>query len=147
MLPAGQMIVSKVFVGRSMPLRLGEQIVRSHYPKAFSVYQNLATALSEGAYQQRRFASDYFSLLSSDVWCFFFFFTFQSRETTYLQNAECPWMQPQIATVVYFWPWTYPARVSHILWIHWKGNYFVYYFVYYVTVVTNKWPNIEKSNF
>ncbi|XP_075874195.1 leucine-rich repeat-containing protein 9 isoform X2 [Nelusetta ayraudi] len=43
----GQIIVSKVFVGHSMPLRVAEQIDRSRYPKAFSVYQNLGPALSE----------------------------------------------------------------------------------------------------
>lgn len=53
-MPAGQIIVSKVFVGHSMPLRVAEQIDRSRYPKAFSVYQNLSPALSEGMSQQSK---------------------------------------------------------------------------------------------
>ncbi|KAM8915276.1 leucine-rich repeat-containing protein 9 isoform 2-T2 [Spinachia spinachia] len=37
----GQIIVSKVFVGHSMPLREGDQLDRSLYPRAFSVYRNV----------------------------------------------------------------------------------------------------------
>uniref|UniRef100_A0A3Q1ARH7 Leucine rich repeat containing 9 n=1 Tax=Amphiprion ocellaris TaxID=80972 RepID=A0A3Q1ARH7_AMPOC len=35
----GQVIVSKVFVGNSMPIREGELMDRSSYPRVFSVYQ------------------------------------------------------------------------------------------------------------
>ncbi|XP_068582596.1 leucine-rich repeat-containing protein 9 isoform X2 [Cebidichthys violaceus] len=39
----GQIIVSKVFVGHSVPLREGEPPDRSRYPKACSVYRNVDT--------------------------------------------------------------------------------------------------------
>ncbi|XP_077946052.1 leucine-rich repeat-containing protein 9 isoform X1 [Gasterosteus aculeatus] len=37
----GQIIVSKVFVGHSMPLREGDPLDRSLYPRAYSVYHNV----------------------------------------------------------------------------------------------------------
>ncbi|XP_056283145.1 leucine-rich repeat-containing protein 9 isoform X3 [Pseudoliparis swirei] len=47
----GQVIVSKVFVGHSMPIREGEPLDRSRYPRACSVYRNVdtkhRTAISE----------------------------------------------------------------------------------------------------
>ncbi|XP_037343021.2 leucine-rich repeat-containing protein 9 [Pungitius pungitius] len=47
----GQIIVSKVFVGHSVPLREGDQPDRSLYPRAYSVYRNVEakqrTAISE----------------------------------------------------------------------------------------------------
>ncbi|XP_038584816.1 leucine-rich repeat-containing protein 9 isoform X3 [Micropterus salmoides] len=39
----GQIIVSKVFVGNSMPIREGEPVDRSIYPRAHSVYRNVDT--------------------------------------------------------------------------------------------------------
>uniref|UniRef100_A0A3P8UAJ0 Leucine rich repeat containing 9 n=1 Tax=Amphiprion percula TaxID=161767 RepID=A0A3P8UAJ0_AMPPE len=39
----GQVIVSKVFVGNSMPIREGELMDRSSYPRVFSVYRNVDT--------------------------------------------------------------------------------------------------------
>uniref|UniRef100_A0A8C2ZFG9 Leucine rich repeat containing 9 n=1 Tax=Cyclopterus lumpus TaxID=8103 RepID=A0A8C2ZFG9_CYCLU len=51
-LPIGQVIVSKVFVGHSMPIREGDPLDRSRYPRAYSVYRNVdtkhRTAISEG---------------------------------------------------------------------------------------------------
>ncbi|XP_041810349.1 leucine-rich repeat-containing protein 9 [Chelmon rostratus] len=47
----GQIIVCKVFVGHSTPIRVGQPVDRSHYPKAYSVYRNVdakqRTAMSE----------------------------------------------------------------------------------------------------
>ncbi|XP_044230328.1 leucine-rich repeat-containing protein 9 isoform X3 [Thunnus albacares] len=47
----GQIIVCKVFVGHSVPIREGEPVDRSSYPRAFSVYRNVdtkhRTAMSE----------------------------------------------------------------------------------------------------
>nr|XP_033499540.1 leucine-rich repeat-containing protein 9 [Epinephelus lanceolatus] len=47
----GQIIVSKVFVGHSTPIREGEPLDRSRYPRAYSVYRNVEvkhrTAISE----------------------------------------------------------------------------------------------------
>uniref|UniRef100_A0A3Q0T553 Leucine rich repeat containing 9 n=1 Tax=Amphilophus citrinellus TaxID=61819 RepID=A0A3Q0T553_AMPCI len=37
----GQVIVSKVFVGNSMPIRDGEPVDRSNYPQVYSVYRNV----------------------------------------------------------------------------------------------------------
>uniref|UniRef100_H3C5I0 Leucine rich repeat containing 9 n=1 Tax=Tetraodon nigroviridis TaxID=99883 RepID=H3C5I0_TETNG len=37
----GQVIISKVFVGQSVPVLAGIPVSRSHYPKAYSVYQNV----------------------------------------------------------------------------------------------------------
>lgn len=50
MLPAGQVIISKVFVGQSVPVLVGFPVSQNHYPKAYSVYQNVETQLgrSEG---------------------------------------------------------------------------------------------------
>ncbi|KAK9533678.1 hypothetical protein VZT92_008781 [Zoarces viviparus] len=39
----GQIIVSKVFVGHSMPIREGDPLDRSTYPKAYSVYRDVDT--------------------------------------------------------------------------------------------------------
>ncbi|XP_075964574.1 leucine-rich repeat-containing protein 9 [Anarhichas minor] len=39
----GQIIVSKVFVGHSVPIREGDPLDRSTYPKAYSVYRNVDT--------------------------------------------------------------------------------------------------------
>ncbi|XP_056250018.1 leucine-rich repeat-containing protein 9 isoform X2 [Seriola aureovittata] len=48
----GQIIVSKVFVGHSMPIREGEPVDRSSHPRVCSVYRNVdtkcRTAVSEG---------------------------------------------------------------------------------------------------
>uniref|UniRef100_A0A8C9XFC8 Leucine rich repeat containing 9 n=1 Tax=Sander lucioperca TaxID=283035 RepID=A0A8C9XFC8_SANLU len=48
----GQIIVSKVFVGHSTPIREGDPLDRSRYPRAYSVYRNVdtkhRTAISEG---------------------------------------------------------------------------------------------------
>lgn len=48
----GQVNVSKVFVGRSMPIRDGEPVDRSNYPGVYSVYRSVETkhrsAMSEG---------------------------------------------------------------------------------------------------
>ncbi|XP_041669217.1 leucine-rich repeat-containing protein 9 [Cheilinus undulatus] len=47
----GQIIVSKVFVGHSMPIKEGEPVDRSSYPRVYSVYRNVdnrqRTAMSE----------------------------------------------------------------------------------------------------
>ncbi|XP_028422571.1 leucine-rich repeat-containing protein 9 isoform X3 [Perca flavescens] len=47
----GQIIVSKVFVGHSTPIQEGDQLDRSRYPRAYSVYRNVdtkhRTAISE----------------------------------------------------------------------------------------------------
>ncbi|XP_054470363.1 leucine-rich repeat-containing protein 9 [Anoplopoma fimbria] len=47
----GQIIISKVFVGHSMPIREGDPLDRSRYPRACSVYRNVdtkqRTAISE----------------------------------------------------------------------------------------------------
>lgn len=52
LLPVGQIIVSKVFVGHSMPVKEGEPVDRSSYPKMYSVYRNVdtkdRTAMSQG---------------------------------------------------------------------------------------------------
>ncbi|XP_051237082.1 leucine-rich repeat-containing protein 9 isoform X1 [Dicentrarchus labrax] len=39
----GQIIVSKVFVGQSMPVRMGERVDRSSHHRAYSVYRNVDT--------------------------------------------------------------------------------------------------------
>ncbi|XP_068436972.1 leucine-rich repeat-containing protein 9 isoform X2 [Clinocottus analis] len=39
----GQIIVSKVFVGHSMPIREGDPLDRSRYPRVYSVYRNVDT--------------------------------------------------------------------------------------------------------
>uniref|UniRef100_A0A669EAH4 Leucine rich repeat containing 9 n=1 Tax=Oreochromis niloticus TaxID=8128 RepID=A0A669EAH4_ORENI len=39
----GQVIVSKVFVGKSMPIRDGEPVDRSNYPGVYSVYRSVET--------------------------------------------------------------------------------------------------------
>lgn len=61
----GQIIVSKVFVGHSMPIRVGEEVDRSRYPKAYSVYRNvdtkLRTAMFEGMRYLKRHENNYFS--------------------------------------------------------------------------------------
>ncbi|XP_044023700.1 leucine-rich repeat-containing protein 9 isoform X2 [Siniperca chuatsi] len=47
----GQVVVSKVFMGHSMPIRVGEPVDRSIYPRAYSLYRNVdtkhRTAMSE----------------------------------------------------------------------------------------------------
>lgn len=43
MLPVGQVIISKVFVGQSVPALVGIPVTRNLYPKAYSVYQNVET--------------------------------------------------------------------------------------------------------
>lgn len=52
LLPVGQIIVAKVFVGHSVPVKEGEPVDRSSYPKMYSVYRNVdtkeRTAMSEG---------------------------------------------------------------------------------------------------
>lgn len=48
MLPLGQVIVSKVFVGQSVPLVVGNPVGQNHYPKAYSVYQNVENRLGTG---------------------------------------------------------------------------------------------------
>lgn len=48
MLPVGQVIISKVFVGQSVPALLGIPVTRNLYPKAYSVYQNVETKLETG---------------------------------------------------------------------------------------------------
>ncbi|XP_039994007.1 leucine-rich repeat-containing protein 9 isoform X3 [Xiphias gladius] len=39
----GQIIISKVFVGHSMPIREGEPVDRSNHPRVYSVYRNVDT--------------------------------------------------------------------------------------------------------
>ncbi|KAM3594085.1 uncharacterized protein V6R79_001921 [Siganus canaliculatus] len=39
----GQIIVSKVFLGHSMPVRVGEPVDRSSFPTAYSMYRNVDT--------------------------------------------------------------------------------------------------------
>lgn len=48
MLPVGQVIISKVFVGQSVPVLVGFPVSQNHYPKAYSVYQNVETKLETG---------------------------------------------------------------------------------------------------
>lgn len=48
MLPVGQVIISKVFVGQSVPALVGIPVTRNLYPKAYSVYQNVETKLETG---------------------------------------------------------------------------------------------------
>lgn len=52
LLPLGEIIVSKVFVGHSMPIQEEKAVDRHSYPKAHSVYRNVDTkhrsAVSEG---------------------------------------------------------------------------------------------------
>lgn len=48
MLPVGQVIISKVFLGQSVPALVGIPVIQNHYPKAYSVYQNVETKLKTG---------------------------------------------------------------------------------------------------
>uniref|UniRef100_A0A3Q3QI70 Leucine rich repeat containing 9 n=1 Tax=Monopterus albus TaxID=43700 RepID=A0A3Q3QI70_MONAL len=41
LLPVGQVIISKVFVGHSMPIREGEPVDRTGYPRTYSVYRSV----------------------------------------------------------------------------------------------------------
>lgn len=63
MLPVGQVIVSKVFVGQSVPLVVGDPVNQNHYPKAYSVYQNAETrpetGRSEGMQYLKKHESNY----------------------------------------------------------------------------------------
>ncbi|CAG10553.1 unnamed protein product [Tetraodon nigroviridis] len=52
-LPVGQVIISKVFVGQSVPVLAGIPVSRSHYPKAYSVYQNVESKLESGRSEER----------------------------------------------------------------------------------------------
>ncbi|XP_070836208.1 leucine-rich repeat-containing protein 9 isoform X2 [Chaetodon trifascialis] len=49
----GQIIVSKVFVGHSMPIRVGEPVDRGSYPKAYSVYCNVDTKQRTATSEER----------------------------------------------------------------------------------------------
>lgn len=42
------MIISKVFVGQSVPALVGIPVTRNLYPKAYSVYQNVEAKLETG---------------------------------------------------------------------------------------------------
>lgn len=68
LLPVGQIIVSKVFVGQSMPVKEGEPVDRSSYPKMCSVYCNVntdhRTAMSEGIFYIQWHENNYVSLSS-----------------------------------------------------------------------------------
>lgn len=48
MLRVGQVIISKVFVGQSVPVLVGFPMSQNLYPKAYAVYQNVATKLETG---------------------------------------------------------------------------------------------------
>lgn len=48
MSPLGQVIVSKVFVGQSVPLVVGSPLGQNHYPNAYSVYQNVENRFRTG---------------------------------------------------------------------------------------------------
>lgn len=65
-LPVGQIIVCKVFVGHSTPIRVGQPVDRSHYPKAYSVYRNVdakqRTAMSEGMWYLTRRENNFLSV-------------------------------------------------------------------------------------
>lgn len=48
MSPPGQVIVSKVFVGQSVPLVVGSPLDQNHYPNAYSVHQNVENRCRSG---------------------------------------------------------------------------------------------------
>ncbi|XP_056914426.1 leucine-rich repeat-containing protein 9 isoform X2 [Takifugu flavidus] len=47
-----QVIVSKVFVGQSVPLVVGSPLDQSHYPNAYSVYQNVENRFRTGGREE-----------------------------------------------------------------------------------------------
>lgn len=51
MSPLGQVIVSKVFVGQSVPLVVGSPLDQNHYPNAYSVYQNVENRFRTGGHE------------------------------------------------------------------------------------------------
>ncbi|XP_040916935.1 leucine-rich repeat-containing protein 9 [Toxotes jaculatrix] len=53
----GQIIISKVFVGHSMPIREGEPVDRSSYPKVCSVYRNVDTKYKTAVSEERPHSS------------------------------------------------------------------------------------------
>lgn len=131
-MPAGQIIVSKVFVGHSVPIREGEPVDKSNYPKAYSVYCNVDTkqrsAMIEGT-KSDVMKKNIFQLVFVQSLCLYVCFLF--RETTLVQNTHWPWVQSQTKTVVHVWPWACPTWVHHIFWIHHQGKFFIFfYFVY-----------------
>lgn len=48
------MIVSKVFVGQSVPLVVGSPLHQNHYPNAYSVYQNVENSCRTGGREGMR---------------------------------------------------------------------------------------------
>lgn len=65
------MIVSKVFVGQSVPVVVGNPVGQNYYPKAYSVYQNVETRLetgrSEGMQYLKKHESNYVWYLSNVI--------------------------------------------------------------------------------
>ncbi|XP_026195346.1 leucine-rich repeat-containing protein 9 isoform X2 [Anabas testudineus] len=53
----GQIIVAKVFVGHSVPVKEGEPVDRSSYPKMYSVYRNVDTKERTAMSEERRGSS------------------------------------------------------------------------------------------
>lgn len=89
MLPLGQIIVSKVFVGHSMIVHDGKPVGRSHYPKVHAVYQNVETkhsaAVNEGIQYLKRH-----KLLSGFIPCYYLTVCVLLRGTPFSDNTQWP---------------------------------------------------------
>lgn len=64
----GRVIVSKVFLGHSVPIKEGELVNRRVYPRAASVYRSVHTKHRGTSHTQ-----DFFFFFNSACSCFFFF--------------------------------------------------------------------------
>uniref|UniRef100_A0A7N6A1T7 Leucine rich repeat containing 9 n=1 Tax=Anabas testudineus TaxID=64144 RepID=A0A7N6A1T7_ANATE len=90
LLPVGQIIVAKVFVGHSVPVKEGEPVDRSSYPKMYSVYRNVdtkeRTAMSEGIRQW--FVFDHELVLPEYIMYFEYIIEDQQQHAVSVRNTD-----------------------------------------------------------
>lgn len=121
----GHVIVSKVFVGKSMPTRDGVPLDRSNYPGVYSVFRNVDSKCKSTVKDGIQFISSKTTSTAVFVKALQYFcisLCFLCREILLKQNAYRPWVQSTTKAVVCVWAWACPARVHHIFWVYHKGN-------------------------
>lgn len=114
----GQIIVSKVFVGHSMPLKVGDTCDRSSHHTLCSVYRNMdaknKTTPSDGMKEinLRKKSIRFYCSSPQQITSVFSF------RKSFLQHNDHLWVQLQTEAVAHVWSGTSPAWVYCIFSLH-----------------------------